>query len=88
MKKQAIFCSVYKTTKHDGMYLYVERKTQPFEKLPETLMCHFGQPIHVMDLLLTKDKKFARVTSEVLLDRLAETGFFLQLPPVDGQGNA
>lgn len=76
------FCSVYKSSKKKEMYLYVDRKYD-LKKLPETLMPMFGQPLHVMDLILTPEKKLARVSSEKVLEMIADKGYFLQMPPLD-----
>lgn len=76
------FCSVYKSSKKKEMYLYVDRKYD-LKTLPETLMSMFGQPLHVMDMILTPEKKLARVSSEKVLEMIADKGYFLQMPPLD-----
>lgn len=74
------FCSVYKSSKKKEMYLYVDRKYD-LTKLPQALSTVFGTPIHVLDLILTPEKKLARVSSEKVLEAIAEKEFFLQMPP-------
>ena len=71
--------SVYKTNKRADTYLYV-LKTQDLSKLPAGLMEVFGTPVHAMNLLLKKDKTFARFTRQQLVDALNKDGFYLQLP--------
>jgi len=75
-----LLCSIYKTTKKDEMYLYVDKKDK-FQKVPEALLKHFGSPVHFGDLLLRKEKKLARVDVEEVMAQIQEKGFFLQMPP-------
>ena len=64
------------------MYLYVDRK-HDLKELPESLGHIFGQPLHVLDMILTPEKKLARVSSEKVLESITEKGFYLQMPPGD-----
>ena len=63
------------------MYLYI-KKGDDFDTLPKELSAQFANPIFVMDLLLTKDKKLARDNVETVINNLNSKGFHLQLPPV------
>jgi len=74
------FCSVFKSSKKREMYLYVDRK-DGVEKLPEALKGIFGEPTHVLDMILTPEKKLARVDAKKVLAEIAQNGFFLQMPP-------
>ena len=76
------FCSVYKSSKKKEMYLYVDRKFD-LKKLPESLAVFFDEPLLVLDMILTPDKKLARVSSEKVLEAIADKGFFLQMPPAE-----
>lgn len=76
------FCSVYKSSKKAEMYLYIDRKTE-LKELPEELKMIFGEPKHVLDMVLTPEKKLARVSSQKVLSAIEENGFFLQMPPSD-----
>ncbi len=80
MTEKALQCSVYRSSKKEGMYLYVP-KEDPFESVPEDLLSRFGTPGHVMDLSLTSERKLARVNVRDVLNGLQEKGFYLQLPP-------
>lgn len=59
------------------------------DELPEPLLKQFGKPVHVMDLLLTPDRKLARAEADKVLDSVREKGFYLQMPPPpeEAQGN-
>ena len=78
MKK---ICSVFKSSKKDEMYLYVDKQEQ-LSKVPDTLKKIFGKPIHVFDMLLTPEKELARIEAPKVLVDIQKQGFFLQMPPV------
>ncbi len=72
--------SIYGSPRRAEMYLYVPRN-RALEELPDTLLTYFGTPRHVMDLMLTRDKRLARVDAGRVLDQLVEQGYYLQMPP-------
>jgi uncharacterized protein YcgL (UPF0745 family) len=73
-------CKVYRSEKKAETYLYLADDTE-FEDLPDELRKRFGEPVFVLGLELTTDRKLARVEAEVVLASLSEHGFYLQLPP-------
>lgn len=73
-------CSVFRSPKREGMYLYVEKK-EGLERVPETLLKQFGQPELAMTLVLPADKKLANADAEKVLEQIDEQGFYLQMPP-------
>ncbi len=75
-----LLVSVYKSPKKDEMYLYVLKKEQ-LTRIPDGLVTLFGQPLHVMDLLLTKERKLARAETAKVIQSLEEQGYYLQMPP-------
>ncbi len=77
MKK---ICSIYKSSKKDEMYLYVD-KLEQLSRVPEVLLKMFGAPIHVFDMLLTPEKTLSRIEAPKVLADIEEKGFFLQMPP-------
>lgn len=78
-----IWCTIYKHPKKEEMYLYI-KKDMLWDELPDELRAQFPNPIHVMDLLLTPDRKLARENVQAVMDSLTKKGFYLQLPPVWG----
>ncbi|WP_250658415.1 YcgL domain-containing protein [Alkalimarinus coralli] len=82
MSESRLLCSVYKSSKKSEMYVYIEKK-KGLDVLPEALLAFFGTPIHVFDMLLTEEKKLARVDAKKVLAEIAEKGFLLQMPPVE-----
>ena len=82
MSDSKLSCSVYRSPKKEGMYLYVP-KENPFERVPEELLKTFGVPGHVMDLDLTPDRKLARASAPDVLQGLRQNGYYLQMPPLE-----
>lgn len=80
------FISVFRSSRREGMYLYVERGAR-LEDLPEPLRQQFGKPVHAMDLLLTPERKLARADAARVLESVKEKGYFLQMPPAPEAGN-
>ena len=78
------FCSVFKSSKKKEMYIYVDRNYK-LENMPEALKGVFGEPIHVLDMVLTPEKKLARVAAEKVLKSIEEQDFYLQMPPAEGE---
>jgi uncharacterized protein YcgL (UPF0745 family) len=73
-------CKVYRSDRKTDTYLYLAAD-MTFDELPQTLRRTFGEPVFVMDLLLSPDRKLARVDVARVLNDLEEQGFSLQLPP-------
>ncbi|MDX1695894.1 MAG: YcgL domain-containing protein [Ketobacteraceae bacterium] len=83
IENEKILCSVYRSPRKEGMYVYV-RKNEGVDNLPESLIRQFGTPGHVMDLLLTADRRLARVEVAEVMGAIREKGFYLQMPPREG----
>ncbi|RLT99303.1 YcgL domain-containing protein [Ketobacter sp.] len=83
MSDPKIMCSVYRSDKKEGMYIYVP-KQEPFEQVPEALMQTFGTPGHVMDLMLTPERTLARVDVKQVILGIQQNGYYLQMPPAEG----
>ena len=74
-----MLCSIYKSTRKDGAYLYIPKKDD-FSGVPEQLLETFGKPIFVM-LIKLEGRKLAQVDVNKVQESINEQGFFLQLPP-------
>jgi uncharacterized protein len=77
-----LLCSVYRSNKREGMYLYV-RRGDDLRELPEALLKAFGPPVPAMDMMLTAEKKLARAEASVVMAQIREQGFYLQMPPAE-----
>lgn len=75
-----MFCVIYRSSKRDQTYLYVEKKDD-FSRVPGALMKGFGQPQLVMILPLDGRKKLVNAELEKVKQALREQGYYLQLQP-------
>ncbi|AYC19140.1 Protein YcgL [Dickeya dianthicola] len=75
-----MYCVIYRSSKRDQTYLYVEKKDD-FSRVPDELMKNFGLPHLVMILPLDGRKKLASADIGKVKQMLIEQGFYLQLPP-------
>ncbi|MEW5250199.1 YcgL domain-containing protein [Microbulbifer sp. 2201CG32-9] len=75
-----MICDIYRSACESEMYLYVAKR-DGMSRVPDQLLALFGQPRHVMTLLLTAEKPLARADAGKVLDEIAQRGFYLQMPP-------
>lgn len=75
-----MFCVIYRSTRREQTYLYVEKRDD-FSRVPETLMQSFGQPQLAMLLPLDGSKKLASADLDKVKESLTSQGYYLQLPP-------
>ncbi len=75
-----MFCVIYRSSKREQTYLYVEKKDD-FSRVPEELMKGFGEPRFVMILPLDGSKKLANADFDKVKQSLKDEGYYLQLPP-------
>ncbi|GLR62898.1 YcgL domain-containing protein [Marinospirillum insulare] len=75
-----IITEVYLSSLKDEMYLYIDKK-RGLKAVPEELMTIFGKPKPVFTILMTPNKKLARVEGSKVFNQLKVQGFYLQMPP-------
>ncbi len=75
-----MFCVIYRSTKREQTYLYVEKRDD-FSRVPGELMANFGTPQMTMLLPLDGQKKLAGADLEKVKQSLIDQGYYLQLPP-------
>lgn len=80
MLEGKLFCSIYRSRRKEGMYLYVDR-LKGTKDLPEVLLEQFGPPVHVNDMILSPDRPLARADVNKVMDSIRGQGFYLQMPP-------
>jgi len=73
-------CWIYKGSKKEQTYLYVDREND-FEHVPDALLNALGELVLVMNLQLHPQRTLARADVGQVLVELDEKGFFLQMPP-------
>ncbi len=74
-----MFCAIYKSLKKYDTYLYVAVKDD-FSRVPESLLRLLGQPVHVMDLELSPERKLAQEDVAEVMQNLQTRGWHLQMP--------
>lgn len=75
--------AVYKSKKKADTFLFIEKRDD-FNKVPEPLMTMFGQPHFVMIINLAKRTHLGAADINTLKEALSEQGYYLQLPPPEG----
>ncbi len=77
---ETVPCWVYKSSRKEEMYLYLVEE-DGYDEIPEPLKQSFGEPVFVMELELSENRKLARVDVTTVMQTLNKEGFFLQMPP-------
>ena len=72
--------AVYASARKSDTYLYMA-ETSALEELPDALQGLLGALRPVITLELTADKVLARTTGAEVLQKIADDGYYLQLPP-------
>lgn len=80
-------CKVFRGSRVEQMYLYVDA-VEALERVPDALRATFGVLSVVMELELHPARKLARVDVNNVLDSIEKQGFFLQMPPREGEPEA
>jgi hypothetical protein len=62
------------------MYLYVDFG-EDLARVPQALLDRFGNPVPVLTLKLSAERKLARAEAAVVLAQIESAGFYLQMPP-------
>jgi hypothetical protein len=73
-------CKIFRSSRHEGMYLYVDFK-QGLESVPPELMRRFGKPVEAMTLVLKPERRLARADVVEVIAAIERDGFYLQMPP-------
>ena len=73
-------CSVFRSSLKDFTYIYL-KAGHDYDDLPDSLKKIFGEPVLVMNLELTPERKLAYEDVNQVMASLAEQGYHLQLPP-------
>ena len=75
-----MLCTVYRSNKKTGVYVYLARETQ-WDDLPADLLAMLGSCEVAMQLNLNKRNKLASENIQTVKNNLREQGYHLQLPP-------
>ena len=73
-----VVVSVYKTKRREGLYLYID-KLKGLDSIPEELDALMGDPVHVVDFILTPEKKLANADTAEVISKINSQGYYLQM---------
>lgn len=76
----AVLCNVYKSNREADLYLYVAREDGT-ARVPDPLLLRFGEPLLVLTLEISAERKLAQADASKILAAIADKGYYLQLPP-------
>lgn len=72
---------IYKSSRKSELYLYITHKDD-FSNVPQSLYDSMGkEPIFVMNIELTPERKLARENVITVIKNLETNGFHVQIPP-------
>jgi uncharacterized protein YcgL (UPF0745 family) len=74
-----MYCAIYKSQRKQDTYLYLAAKDD-FAAVPEGLLKLLGEPVYVMELELSPQRKLAREDVAEVMRNLQERGWHLQMP--------
>jgi uncharacterized protein YcgL (UPF0745 family) len=77
---------IYKGSRRAETYLYVPEENN-FERVPGELLDAMGTLTFVMELEIDEQRRLARVDAKKVLESVSQTGYFLQLPPIEPEGD-
>ena len=80
MADENLPCRVYRSPQHPEMYLFLDEE-EAFDKVPEALREQFGEPILVIELELSPERRLAREDVLMVMSNLRTRGYHLQMPP-------
>ncbi|EWH00130.1 YcgL domain-containing protein [Halomonas sp. BC04] len=80
MKGDKLLCEIFKSSRKEEMYLYVDKR-QGLKEVPEALLERFGKPVPTLTLILTPDKPMARAKASDVIAAIREQGYYFQMPP-------
>ena len=77
---------IYKGSRRAETYLYVPEENN-FQRVPGELLDAMGTLTFVMELEIDEQRRLARVDVKKVLESVSQTGYFLQLPPIEPQND-
>ncbi|MDR5901150.1 MULTISPECIES: YcgL domain-containing protein [Halomonas] len=80
MSGNRLLCQVFKSSRKDEMYLYVDKR-EGTQRVPAPLLERFGKPVPAMTLILSPEKRLGRASAVEVMQAIRDNGFYLQLPP-------
>lgn len=85
LRVQRLTVWIYKGSRRAETYLYVAEEDN-FERVPSDLLDAMGRLELVMELEIDAERRLARVDARDVMKSVARVGYFLQLPPIEPEG--
>lgn len=82
---QQITVWIYKGSRRAETYLYVPGEND-FSRVPAELLEAMGRLELVMELAVNEQRRLARADAKTVIKSVQNTGYYLQLPPVESPG--
>ncbi|MGN1394101.1 MAG: YcgL domain-containing protein [Succinivibrionaceae bacterium] len=79
-------CFTYRSTKKDGVYLYLSNPND-FEKIPEELKKLIGKAEFMLKFDLYPGRKIVKIKAEDLIKALEKEGFYLRIDTIEEATN-
>lgn len=76
---------IYKGSRRAETYVYLPEENN-FERLPKELLQAMGTLELVMKLEIDEQRRLARVDARDVIKSVLKAGYFLQLPPIEPEG--
>ncbi len=73
-------CAIYKGSKKDAHYLYIEREAD-FERVPADLLDVLGELTLVMCIELSAGRQLVQADVLQVMQALSDQGYYFQVPP-------
>lgn len=80
MSDAPVNCTVYKSLRKDQTYVFVPAGSD-LDELPDMLKTLLGELEKVLDVELTPERPLARAEASEVMQQIAESGFYVQMPP-------
>lgn len=85
LRVQRLTVWIYKGSRRAETYLYVTEEDN-FERVPSDLLDAMGRLELVMELEIDAERRLARVDARDVMKSVTRVGYFLQLPPIEPEG--
>lgn len=73
-------CSIYRGKRKEDHYVYLPEAGN-FDAIPDPIKKLMGEFVFAMEIELNPESKLANSKPEIVLKKIEEQGFYLQMPP-------
>ncbi|MWJ27781.1 hypothetical protein GPM19_06100 [Halomonas sp. ZH2S] len=80
MTDDKLLCEIFKSSRKEEMYLYVDKR-KGLGEVPDGLLEQFGKPVPYLTMILRPTTTLARAKAVDVMAKIEEQGFYFQMPP-------